>query len=247
MSLRRVLNNTILKSTKYQIVKEDPILKKHKESVLSLDLEFIVTHKLISSNDFFFIQIGANDGIGNDAIHPLVKKYKIRGVVLEPLPDIFAILQKNYADEKQITCVNKAIHNELKETQLYRIDSLTDLSGLPVWATRIASFDKRVIESHRKHIPDIDKRLIHETVQCVSLDELLVDQNVQHVDLLQIDAEGYDYEIIKMINFQKVKPSIIRYEYKHLSRQDFAACLEYLIQNGYRILHEDSDITAYLR
>ena len=246
MSLRRLLNNSILKSSSYQIIKTDPILKKHEESVLSLDLEFIVTHKLASTNDFFFIQIGANDGIGNDAIYPLVKKYKLRGVALEPQKDIFTVLDKNYADEKQVTCVNKAIHNDLKEMQLYKIDSQGDLTGLPIWATRIASFDKQVIESHRKHIPDIEKRIIQETVHCISLDNLLVEQNVPQIDLLQIDAEGYDYEIIKMIDLQKIKPSIIRYEHKHLSKQDFDACLEYLIQNSYRILNEGSDITAYL-
>ena len=29
-----------------------------------------------------------------------------------------------------------------------------------------------------------------------------------HLDLLQIDTEGFDFEIIKMINFDKIKPSI---------------------------------------
>ena len=103
-----------------------------------------------------------------------------------------------------------------------------------------------MFQFHRKHIPDIEKRIIQETVHCISLDNLLVEQNVPQIDLLQIDAEGYDYEIIKMIDFQKIKPSIIRYEHKHLSKQDFDACLEYLIQNSYRILNEGSDITAYL-
>ena len=246
MSLRRLLNNSVLKSSRYQIIKTDPILKKRAESVLNLDLEFIVTHRLAATEDFFFIQIGANDGIGNDAVHPLVKKYKLRGVALEPQKDIFKVLEKNYADEKQVSCVNKAVHKEIKEMQLYKIDPKGDLTGLPIWATRIASFDRQVIESHRKHIPDIDKRIIQETVLCISFDDLLVEQDVQQIDLLQIDAEGYDYEIIKMVDFQKTKPAIIRYEHKHLSKQDFDGCLEHLIRNGYRILHEDSDVTAYL-
>ncbi len=53
MSLRRLLNNSILKSSRYQIIKTDPILKKHAESALNLDLEFIVTHKLAATEDIY--------------------------------------------------------------------------------------------------------------------------------------------------------------------------------------------------
>ena len=74
---------------------------------------------------------------------------------------------------------------------------------------------------------------------------MIIEAEINHIDLLQIDAEGYDYEIIKMIKFQKIRPSIIRYEHKHLSKKDFTECLELLVNNNYGILFEDSDITAY--
>ena len=67
------------------------------------------------------------------------------------------------------------------------------------------------------------------------------------IDLLQIDVEGYDYEIIKMIDFERVKPLIIHFEHGHLPIEQFEECLEVLIKQGYAISVEDGgDTTAYI-
>jgi len=65
------------------------------------------------------------------------------------------------------------------------------------------------------------------------------------IDLLQIDAEGYDYEIIRSIDFDTVKPAIIHYEHMVLSEADRNACLELLASHGYRIVLQDNDTLAY--
>ena len=43
--------------------------------------------------------------------------------------------------------------------------------------------------------------------------------NVNDISFILIDTEGYDYEIIKLIDFEKYKPSILIFEHKHLSGQ----------------------------
>ena len=45
-----------------------------------------------------------------------------------------------------------------------------------------------------------------------SLDELLIRHHIDDLDLLQIDAEGYDLEIIAMIDFNTTRPRFINYE-----------------------------------
>ena len=67
------------------------------------------------------------------------------------------------------------------------------------------------------------------------------------VDLVQIDAEGHDYEIIRSIGFDAVPPAIFRYEHALLSERDRNACLALLAKEGYRFLLEDFDTTAVLR
>src|SRR4029453_1473130 len=79
-------------------------------------------------------------------------------------------------------------------------------------------------------------RFIAETVPCITFDTLLRRHRVTRVDLLQIDAEGYDFEILKLVDLQNLRPAMIRYEHRHLMPRDKHACRIYLEQHGYRIL-----------
>ncbi|MGA7937607.1 MAG: FkbM family methyltransferase [Kovacikia sp.] len=74
---------------------------------------------------------------------------------------------------------------------------------------------------------------------------LIEENNVSKLDLLHIDTEGYDYEIIKLIDFQKIKPSIILYESKHLNESDKSACLQLLREQSYITIELGGDTLAY--
>jgi hypothetical protein len=67
-----------------------------------------------------------------------------------------------------------------------------------------------------------------------------------HVDLVQIDAEGYDWPIIRSIDFARLKPRILRFEYRHMSAADADTCLAHLTSHGYRFVVERRDIIAVL-
>ena len=69
-------------------------------------------HSLLSSyirkkGKLSFIQIGANDGISSDPLYRFVKRNrgKVKGIVVEPLPDFFVKLKKNYSGFPEITAV----------------------------------------------------------------------------------------------------------------------------------------------
>jgi hypothetical protein len=56
-------------------------------------LELIVP-RLAATGDFYFVQIGANNGIRNDPLRSLILEYHLRGLLVEPLADMFADLEK---------------------------------------------------------------------------------------------------------------------------------------------------------
>src|ERR1700760_2430287 len=56
--------------------------------------------------DFYFIQIGGNDGKSNDPIHDLAVGLQLSGVIVEPLPSAFAALQANYAGSHRLRFEN---------------------------------------------------------------------------------------------------------------------------------------------
>ncbi|HMO34111.1 MAG TPA: FkbM family methyltransferase [Lacibacter sp.] len=195
--------------------------------------------------DFFYIQIGANDGVSFDPIFRLISEEKVRGLALEPLPDIFEKLKVNYAGQPQVTLVNKALHNEEKAMTLYRVNQA--LKKYPDWTKGTASFNKAHHEKSGIDPADI----VEEKVSCISWGELLKSYSVQHVDLLQIDTEGYDYHIIRMIDFEQLAPSIISFEHGLrdgvMTWQQFHEIEELLVRNNYNLIVLKHDAIAYKR
>ena len=81
-------------------------------------------------------------------------------------------------------------------------------------------------------------------VKCVTVQGLLQSCNVDHVNILQIDAEGYDFEIVKSIDLDVLKPEIICFEFLTLGEQDRSAAVRLLVEHGYRWARQGRDIFA---
>ena len=88
--------------------------------------------------------------------------------------------------------------------------------------------------------------IISEDVYCTTIEDLLIKHNFKSIDLLQIDTEGFDFEIIKTINFSVLKPTMISFENMHLSKSDIIKCEKLLKTNGYLIYNKGRDSIAYL-
>jgi len=204
--------------------------------------EYLFLNKL--NEGFFFIQIGANDGIRNDPIYHMVTNHNVRGIVMEPVPSIFKKLQDNYKEYPKVEPLNLAIHNTKKENIIYQVNPKLEKYGDR--ATGTPSFFK---EHHKLNNID-ESDIIEVPVKCVSLNELIELYQIKKIDLLQIDTEGYDYEIIKMIDFSKIKPSIISFEHGvRMGIMTYGQLMEtekILFEQGYKILVDEHDVRAYL-
>lgn len=206
----------------------------------------LLYRRLSNTQDFFFVQIGANDGRFEDPIYEFVTRNhdKVRGIVVEPLEDVFNTLKHTYRHFPNVTPVNVAIHATEKSMDLYRVDP-QKLNELPKWAQGIASFDK----DHHKLSNTPEDYVVRETVQCVTFNELLKDHDVSHIDLLQVDTEGYDAEILLDIDLAVTHPCIIRFEHGLadgiMNRETFSRVVEVLHKNDYAVVAEEYDATAY--
>ena len=208
--------------------------------------EPLLYHCLGKNKYIFLIQIGANDGKMSDPIHRFITRNhdKLRGILIEPMKDAFEQLSFNYRKYPNFTAINVAIHNSEKEMTLYRVDP-KKIKKLPEWAKGIASFNK----DHHKLSNTPADCIIPEKVQCISFDELLKRHQITRIDLLQMDTEGYDSEIILNINFDIIKPSIIRFEHglqhRIMSKETFLRVVDVLHKNGYEVVIEKYNATAY--
>lgn len=232
---------SFIEKTGYLLFEEKKFREQYRQKSDFEPLEQLFYQKL--HPNFFFVQIGANDGKSFDPIYHLVTKENVRGIALEPVPAIFNLLKENYAAYSKVLPVNKAIHKSEREMILYRVDPNKKI--YPDWTRGTSSFNK----SHHELSNISNNDIIEERVQCISFDKLLEDYKVTHIDLLQIDTEGYDYDIIKMIDFNKVAPSIISFEHGVsvgiMSWEKLVEIQKILIKHNYSLIMMENDMIAY--
>lgn len=210
-----------------------------------------------SRAEVVFVQVGANDGFFHDPLYKFIIRDGWRGVMLEPQAYVFnTFLKKLHRNTPNAKPLNVALDLQDGEKSIYKI-----AFSQSRWATGLTSFRKEVIEEaiESGHVARCAKRygevlparkedyIAEEKIQCISVPTLLQNYNLQPLNWLQIDAEGYDFEIIKMFNIGETKPTVIAFEHSHLSAEDKASCHEHLLQNGYAITAIGENTVAMLK
>jgi FkbM family methyltransferase len=181
----------------------------------------------------FFIQIGANDGDKGDYLDTHVQSDDWIGVLVEPVPYVFEALEKRHGANARLTLVNAAIADHDGTAQLYYLPKADD-ADLPTWYDALASFRREVIAKHAAWIPDIESRISTIEVPTLTFESLCEAHCIRKIDLVQIDTEGYDYEVVKQIDLEKHQPAIVLYEHYHLQPGEREACELHLENHGYR-------------
>jgi FkbM family methyltransferase len=194
----------------------------------------------------FFIQIGSNDGVSDDPLYPRIVKIGWHGILVEPIAYLFSKLVKAHEGNNNLAFEKIAIAAREGNLPIYRIESQTK-EGYTPWFERTGSLSKEHLVKHKEHIEKHggSGKIIEEIVICKPFSYLLDKYHIEKIDLLHIDAEGYDYEIIKTIPFSRIRPRMIWYENKHFSPQDKQDCKRLLRSYGYRII-KAKDTFAYL-
>lgn len=204
----------------------------------------ILTRCAERTKDFFFIEIGANDGVTQDILHQYIDKYRWRGILVEPVPYYFEKLKCTYEANDQLALENVAISDKDEIRDFYRVRE--GVSHFPYWSEGLGSFDLKVVLSHRWAMPNISDYIVTEKVKCIALRSLLLKHDVKKIDLLSIDTEGYDYEIIKQIDFDKLSPLVLIYEHKHIKRDERKRCESMLRAHRYALRKQRGNTLAYL-
>jgi FkbM family methyltransferase len=229
---RRQRRNVVFRRLGIQRCYTPPAIIRRPELLVRSWLPYVVAHELLGNREFTFLQIGAYDGQSDDDLRELVIRYALRGVLVEPQPAAFARLRDTYGDQPQVTLLQAAIADR---------EGVRDLYCRRGDASMAASFDAGHLRRHG--IPSAD--IVRLPVVCHTVESALRAAGLESVDLIQIDAEGYDWPIIRSIDFAKVRPAILRFEYRHMRSSDADECLDFLARDGYQFLLEARDIIAH--
>ncbi len=188
-----------------------------------------------------FIQVGSNDGISGDPLYKYIKAYDWYGVLVEPVPFLFERLKKNYEGaEDKLRFLNIAVSaDDDTYKTLYCVDEQYR-DNLPSWYFQLASFKKEVLFHH--DIDNLDTYIKSIRVPALLMQKVIDEYMNGNIDLLHIDTEGYDFEILKNLDFKKTIPQIILVEYIHLNVADRIKMIGLLKSQQYKVYRCDNDL-----
>ena len=190
-----------------------------------------------------FVEVGANDGDQHDHIAALIREHSWRGVMVEPVPYVFARLSRNYGGVERVALENAAIADTDGHRAFYHLAPVADhvQEGLPQWYDGIGSFSRTAVVDHARLIPDIERRLVETDVPCLTFESLCEKHGLTDVDLVVVDTEGYDHEILRNIDFARFRPALVVYEHYHLPIGQRHATRDLMHVSGYRTMPEGFD------
>ena len=194
-------------------------------------------------DDFFFVQVGAFDGVSFDPINKYVTEFNWSGLLVEPIPCHFNSLKKNYINNKNLIFEQVAVTGECGFVSLgyYPPDSKYVRNKLK---TDVCRYGESSIGKHLNRKKRKIRKFIREVeVEAITYKNLVERNDVHKVDFLQIDTEGHDFEVIKSIGWDDIHsdliPNIIHFESNLLNMDEVS---NFLINRGYSLYEGSSNI-----
>ena len=189
--------------------------------------------KYLNFENGFFIEAGANDGLSqsNTALYEF--EYGWKGLLVEPNPkkcfeckkrriksivENYALVSDNYTDDY--------IEGNFDETGYS--ESLTSLV-----------YDKGDwCDSHLQiHKEQIKNNLIK--VPAITLNKLLEKHNVDRVDFISLDVEGYEISVLNGFDLDKYNPKYFLIETTNLENRK-KSIIEYMEERDYTVIDQPS-------
>lgn len=187
------------------------------------DLAYVLLRSRILPAYACLVKIGANDGYLDDpTAQYLSRRPNVRCVFVEPVPHLLARAQQRWGIDPRFTYVQAAI-NDGHPAEFHYVDAAAkqQLSDLRIDPDLIGSFDRQHILKH----PDGERlapfiRTLR--VEGMSLESLFQSTKLTRLDILHVDAEGWDWRILSQLDLNRWQPAYILFEHIHLTAEERA-------------------------
>lgn len=212
------------------------------------------------------VQVGANEGAtDNDPIFHIAKRgdANFRGILVEPVPELYEKLVANYEGVRGDWSFEQALVGNSKDVGgnggyttvpfYYLTPSVLEAwckehnQTVPWWGSQLGSANKETIMSLARNAEAwrpgfhefVQQSLARADLPVVSLASIMRGHGVLgHVDLLLVDAQGFDLEVLRSFPFDEPNvrpPAVVSIEHAMLSPKDKDAAVELLRRAGYTV------------
>lgn len=162
--------------------------------------------KLFTDNEeIVLFDVGANIGSYSLELRKIFKKARVYS--FEPNPNAYTMLKENLQG-RNCNCLNLGLGAEKQRKTLYTYSTETQ-------SEHSSCYKEVFLDVHKVEDHDI----LEINVLIDTLDEFCGEENVQQIDFLKIDTEGYEYEVlkggVKMISEGRI--NIIQFEFNEMN------------------------------
>jgi len=173
--------------------------------------------KYITTNNGFYIEAGANDGITQSYTYEL-EKLGWNGILIEPSIMSFQSCLLNRSNKNLFYNCALTDNNDI-----YKIKG--DFNG-----SLMSSIDGKRLSNNNTLVE----------VQAKTITKILDENNItDNIDLFSLDVEGYELNVLKGLDFKRFKPKYFIIEvYTH----EFDEISDLLTNNGYKLI---DNLTGY--
>lgn len=230
----------MLKILKNFIKSKFPAVIYHKKSFSQCGEDLIIADIFSKKgiNNVRYLDIGANHPyrLSNTALFYLKNKSINYGVIVEPNPNLFKLLSKTRPNDVVLNIGISASTGE-EYLNFYLMD--------PDVLSTFSQYEASEYEKLGHKIKELIK------VKCININTIFENYfNGYEVDFLNIDVEGFDYEVISSINFQKYRPKVIcvetvKYRSELNLRRDYKI-IQLVESNGYVIYAQNFVNTIFV-
>ena len=193
------------------------------------------------------VKIGANDARHDDPFKDyLTQDVRVRGLLIEPVEAYITEAKQIFKYFKDIECLQVAVSDNDGHLPFYYLDDavVEKYPNIPKYYRLLGSFNSKHIQNHFGE--QYNEFIVTKDVPVVSLMKLLKDKNYTDLDILHIDTEGYDWQILKQLDFCECLPKMIYFEHKHLKAHEIKEATNKL-STAYHMVKLPSDFVCCKR
>lgn len=180
-----------------------------------------------------FVDIGAHDGVTYSNTCFFERYRNWTGLCVEPIPEVFAQLDKNRSCIKANYCIGKKDGPE----RFLRIKGYSEmLSGI------YDNYEESHLQRIKSELEEFNGEQQLIDVQSIPLGKLLTQNGINKVDFLSIDVEGSELMVLESIDFKDCHISLIIVE----NNYDDPAIGQFLEDKDYKFLRRLGKDDLYL-
>jgi len=185
------------------------------------DLLALYFFELSPAENDVFLDVGAFDGIGFSNSR-LFFENGWNGICVEPVLKNYKKLEHLYENTDVIT-VRAAAADYVGELEL----NVATIPWAEDWGSDVSSSTDDALERWPDYVWE------KETVPSMTINNILEENNVRHVDFVSIDVEGHEMAVLRGFDLQKYAPHLLVIEYS--TPEERLELIHYMDIHGYAL------------